>query len=176
MNLMDLIPDTIRDGLLDGMSLVALAGGVKFLMEYIRDNRRKRLQLYGELRKEFRTNPHFSDIFEGLDEYDTDDALEKAKAAKKLAGIRQDTRSEFAAFLEDVAMTMKAGALKKGVANYMFGYYAILCWETEPFWTGLRRCKADPYWALLNEFVHEMKGERKTLETSPSRAVAELKV
>jgi hypothetical protein len=66
----------IRERLLSGLTLAAIFSGLlallKFLFEYIRDNRRKRLELFAELRREFRKNPNFSDIFEALDEYADD--------------------------------------------------------------------------------------------------------
>jgi hypothetical protein len=90
----------------------------------------------------------------------------KLKAAIRLASIRVDTRSEFASFLEDVAITMKAGALKAPVVNYMFGYYAILCWKSEPFWVNLREGKDDPDWALLRKFACQMAAERELLHNT----------
>ncbi|HEX3502261.1 MAG TPA: hypothetical protein VHU22_02585 [Xanthobacteraceae bacterium] len=166
----------------DGITLIALIGGalgaVKFLIEYIRDNRRKRLELYNKLRDEFRTNENFSPIFAFLEKYEASSSEEaKEKLGRTFtSAVTVDERSEFAAFLEDIAMTMKSGALKARVANYMFGYYAIICWENEPFWRGLRESKDDPYWALLKNFVWWMKFHRRILKAVPSLVVFSLKV
>lgn len=40
----------------------------------------------------------------------------------------------------------------------MFGYYAILCWETESFWMGNIN-KWSPYWKQFHRFYRDMKAE-----------------
>jgi len=148
----------------DNITAVAIVAGLfallKFVFEYSRDNRRKRMELYLRLRDEFRTNPRFSDIFEFLDKYTDAGDTDKQHLAKTfISKVRPDTREEFAAFLEDVAMTVSSDAMKPDVAHYMFGYYAICCWENDVFWTDLDR--NTPYWALLGEFVEKMKAQRE---------------
>jgi hypothetical protein len=175
------VPQAVRENFLEGITLVAFVGAGKFLWEYIRDNRRKRLKHYGELRREFRSNQDFSVIFDGLSEYaeadEAKDEKQRVIAGEKLAGIKRDIRSEFAAFLEDIAMGMQSGALKPRVAHYMFGYYVILCWKTEPFWAGkLRSSEDDPYWALLRSFAERMERYEKRLERAPRLVVWLLRV
>jgi hypothetical protein len=148
-----------------GLTAVGLIGGLfaflKLAIEYSRDNRRKRMELYLRLRDEFRTNERFSDIFKFLDNYA--DASDTNK--RKLAGtfrVSLDTRAEFASFLEDVAMCVSSGEMKPDVAHYMFGYYAICCWENKVFWKGLDQDSI--YWAMLKGFVEEMKAQRDILK------------
>jgi hypothetical protein len=56
---------------------------------------------------------------------------------------------------EEVTLLMNSGLIRKPVAHYMFGYYAIRCWESENFWSDVNR--DSPYWAALRTFVDEMK-------------------
>jgi len=50
---------------------------------------------------------------------------------------------------------MNSGLIKPQVAHYMFGYYALLCWESEEFWTGVNRLS--DYWSLFADFCEQMK-------------------
>jgi hypothetical protein len=40
----------------------------------------------------------------------------------------------FLGFFEEVALMMNSGLIRKEVAHYMFGYYAIHCWDSKNFW------------------------------------------
>ena len=60
----------------------------------------------------------------------------------------------FLRYFEEIALMVNSGLLRKDVAHYMFGYYAIRCWESDYFWTHLNR--QGPYWALFREFAGEM--------------------
>jgi hypothetical protein len=167
----------------DGVTFLVLAGGavgaLKYLVEYIRDNGRKRMEFYIALRAKYREHEGFGPIFEYLEKYDlcSDEEKRRSLSDEFLGKVERDTRSEFAAFLEDIAMMLKSGALKPPVAHYMFGYHAIACWKNDAFWSaGLRDTENDPYWALLKDFVCRMQAERKILETSPSQVISRLKV
>ena len=58
-------------------------------------------------------------------------------------------------FYEDLALMYKSGLIKKNVVHYMFGYYAIRCWESDNFWASVNR--ESKYWALFKWFALEMK-------------------
>jgi hypothetical protein len=169
MNLLSLVSWLKSDQFFKGFTLVALAGALagagKFLLEYSRDNRRKRMEMYVKLREKFRDTKEFDEIFAALDKYA--EAKNKTAARKRISAIPFGVRFEFVAFLEDVAMAMNSGTLKPRVANYMFGYYAILCWDVDEFWAGLRESKDDPYWALFKWFVKRLKLRRQILERFP---------
>jgi hypothetical protein len=176
------VPKAIQDHpekFLEGMTLFAVIGGflgaLKFLIEYSRDNRRKRMELYIKLREEFRTKPSFGKIMEFLETYAASEEADKPALGETfLREVDRDTRLEFAAFLDDLAMIMKSGALRARVANYMFGYYAILCWKNDPFWTGLDR--DGPYWALLKYFIGWMKLHQWLLERAPWLVALSLRI
>ena len=155
--------------LFDGVTAVGIVAGLfaltKLAVEYSRDNRRKRMELYLALREYFRTNERFGEIFEFLDGNISTDVFESE--------VNADTRAEFASFLEDVAMCVSSGELKPDVAHYMFGYYVIRCWENEVFWNGLEQDSI--YWALLKGFYEEMKNQRKILEVAHPNIFGRLK-
>lgn len=174
MNLLSLLASWLRD---HGITLLALVGAAKFLLEYSRDNKRKRMEQYVSLRKKFRENDKFDEIFAWLDKYDeAEDERDKAVARLKLSEIPYGDRYEFVALLEDIAMAMNSGALKPRVANYMFGHYAILCWEVDEFWVHLREGKDEPYWALFKRFVKRLEWRRKILERFPRLAAMSMRI
>jgi hypothetical protein len=179
MNLQSLVQWLKGHGITLAM-LVALAGAVKFLLEYIRDNKRKRMELYINLRENFRENDHFDKIFKALDQYEkakeAKDDSAKVIAREMLKSIPYEHRYEFVAFLEDVAMAVNSGALRPSVANYMFGYYAITCWDVDELWADIRECKNDPYWALFKRFVERLEWHRKILETFPRLVIFWMRV
>lgn len=174
MNLLSWLVSWLKD---NGITLVALVGAAKFLFEYNRDNKRKRMEMYINLREKFRENKGFDDIFKALDKYDqAKNEATKAAARKKLSLIPYGHRYEFVALLEDIAIAMKSGALKPSVANYMFGHYAILCWDIDEFWSDLRENKEEPYWALFKHFVKRLETRRRILERFPSLVVFSMRV
>ena len=85
MNLLSWLVSWLKD---NGITLVALVGAAKFLLGYSRDNERKRMEMYINLREKFRENVDFDDIFKALDNYDqADDEATKTAARKKLSSI-----------------------------------------------------------------------------------------
>jgi len=61
----------------------------------------------------------------------------------------------YVGFFEEVALMVNSGLIKIEVAHYMFGYYAIRCWDNDYFWSDVNR--ETPYWALFRDFVAKMK-------------------
>ncbi|MGX1412747.1 hypothetical protein [Bradyrhizobium elkanii] len=176
-SLLSWLPEIKSEQFLSGITLVALVGAGKFLLEYSRDNKRKRMEMYVQLRQKFRENSLFDPIFAALDDYgEAKDDVTKLATRTKLSTIPYGDRYEFVALLEDVAIAMNSGSLKPSVANYMFGYYAILCWDVEEFWVGLRESKDDPYWALFKRFVKRLKFRRTILKAAPWLAIATMRV
>jgi hypothetical protein len=73
-------------------------------IEHSRDNRRKAIELYLQLRETFRTNPRFSKIFEFLEGDLSPHAFN--------SDVNADIRAEFASFLEDIGMCVSSGEMK----------------------------------------------------------------
>jgi hypothetical protein len=69
--------------------------------------------------------------------------------------------------LELKTLLMNSGLIRKSVAHYMFGYYALRCWESEYFWLDVNR--NSPYWAAFRTFVEQMKRIEQGFDYSPRR-------
>jgi hypothetical protein len=65
----------------------------------------------------------------------------------------------YVGFFEEIALLTNSSQVRKEVAHYMFGYYAIQCWRNEKFWTNMNRATA--YWSLFRDFVEQMEGIQK---------------
>ncbi|MGY8662430.1 hypothetical protein Q3C01_08685 [Bradyrhizobium sp. UFLA05-109] len=158
--------------------LAAILAAGKFLFEYHRENKRKRMEMYISLREKFRENDDFDPIFAALDQYNEaePDSAAEAQARLKLSSIPYGDRYEFVALLDDIAMAMNSGTLKPRVANYSFGHYAILCWEVDEFWTDLRENRNDPYWSLFRRFVKRLEWRQKLLCKYPRLVAFSLRV
>jgi hypothetical protein len=92
------LPEIKSEQFFSGISLIALVGAGKFLLEYSRDNRRKRMEMYVHLRQKFRENTLFDPISAALDEYGgAKDEVTKAAARTKLSAIPYGDRYEFVA-------------------------------------------------------------------------------
>ena len=52
---------------------------------------------------------------------------------------------------------MNSGLIKKEVAYYMFGYFAMTCWDNEAFWSDPGIDRGSVYWSVLRNFVNQMK-------------------
>ena len=57
---------------------------------------------------------------------------------------------------------MNSGLIKRELAHYMFGYYAVLCWKSDAFWSNVNRLS--PYWSLFADFCSEMLAEQERFE------------
>jgi hypothetical protein len=103
----------------------------------------------------------------------------KADAEAAIRALSINIRARFAAFIEHVALVTKSGIISYRLANYEFGYYAIMCWECgSPFWDDLTdddTKQKDPYWGLYCEFVSKLREAASDLEINPSAEIARLK-
>jgi len=119
--------EAARDWAVIIAAVVAVATFVKALHEYVLENKRKRAQMYFEMRASYKFDEKFSDMFEMLE-----------KDSKELMHLNFNKKQDFLGFYEDLALLMNTGVLKPEVVHYMFGYYAIRCWQSENFWWEIR--------------------------------------
>ena len=119
---------------------------IKGIYEYRKQGAQKRIELYLNVRRKFDDNRTFSEIRQLLDDDDP-----------KVADIPFKDRSDYAAYFEEIALLENTGVIKPDVAFYMFGWEAIQCWNSEPFWKDFP--KEDRYWGLFRMFVKEMQSK-----------------
>jgi hypothetical protein len=118
---------------------------LKAILEYKRQNRAKRFEIFQGLNKRF-DEPEFLRLREMLDHDST-----------ALITTDYSLKHNFLGFFEEIAISVNSDVLDAQVAFYMFGYYAIKCWESENFWLGDRMIeKGSIYWSLFRAFARRM--------------------
>jgi len=128
--------------------IIALFTFLKGMIEYIRQGSQKRAEHFNTMRKKFKENNIFKNICTLLENDD-----------EKLKDIDFADKRDFLGFFEEIALMMNSKIIKKEVVHYMFGYYAIRCWESKNFWTDVN--KNSIYWSLFIEFTITMKKVEK---------------
>ncbi|MBV6458324.1 MAG: hypothetical protein HONBIEJF_01451 [Fimbriimonadaceae bacterium] len=135
-------------------TIVALVTFFSGTWEYVRQGHQHRAQHFVQMRRRFLETPQYREI---LDLLATNDPA--------LATISVQEKRNFVGFLEEVALMVNSGLIRRDVAHYMFGYYVLLCQRSESFWQGLDR--TSQYWSLFRQFASEM--ERMGNKVLPSR-------
>src|ERR1043166_6047674 len=98
---------------------IALATLIKGVIEYTEQGAQKRVDRFLEMRRRFKENQTFTSIC-ALLEHDDEALRDVAFHAKR----------DFLGFFEEVALLVNSGLIRPQVAHYMFGYYALKCWES----------------------------------------------
>jgi hypothetical protein len=125
-------------------AVLALAALVTGVVEYGHQGAQRRAEHFLEMRKRLKENSTFKEMCALLEVNDP-----------KLLEVPFKEKRDLVGFFEEVALLLNSGLLRLAVTHYMFGYYAILCWESDDFWSGLSR--ESDYWALFRDFVARMK-------------------
>lgn len=138
--------------------ILLFAGGVigllTFLMsvfEYRKQGHQKRIELYLEMSRRIEDNPDFRQVRTLLN-----------VGSEDIRNIPKKTRSDYAGFLESVALMRNSGVISRQVACYMFSHDAVACWNSNAFWEDFTR--DDTHWGLLRHFVEEMQSLRPQLQ------------
>ncbi len=124
--------------------VLALTTFLSGMLEYIRQGHQHRAANFVQMRRRFLEDPLFRDILNLL--------ASDAPALKKTP--IQDRRN-FVGFLEEVAVMVNSGLIKKEIAHYMFGYYVLLTDRCDHFWDGLDR--QSQYWSVFRRFASDMR-------------------
>ncbi len=135
---------TINNILVPLGSTIALLTLIKGVLEYAKNNAMKRAEYFSQLHRQLKEVVVLSRICDLLD---TDSA--------ELAGLSYSEKYQFLAFFESVALMVNSRLLREDVAQYMFSYYAILCYESRNFWSDIS--KESQYWSLFCSFARRMK-------------------
>ena len=124
--------------------VVAVVTFIKVVIEYRAQGTQKRVERFLEMRKRFKENAQFKEILSLIEHDDP-----------KLADVPFKEKRDLLGFFEEVAIMLNSGLIRKEIVHYMFGYYAILCWQSDLFWKDVNR--DSPYWALFKSFVLNME-------------------
>ncbi len=125
-------------------ALIATATLVKGLCEYQKQTALRRAEHFFKLRERLKENESFKEICNLLDHDDP-----------KIAETPFEDKRDFLGLFEEVALALNSGLIRAPVAQYMFGYYAIRCWDDDNFWKDVDRDSL--YWRLFRHFVEKMK-------------------
>jgi hypothetical protein len=148
--------ETIKNLVLLIGGIIALGTLIKGVIEYSKNNQMKRAEYFTELHQRLNEVVVLSEICNYLDT----DSLE-------LVNVSYAKKYHFLSFFETVALMVNSGLLKKELAQYMFSYYAIRCYESKNFWTEIS--KDSPYWSLFCYYAREMKEIENNSVTNKKR-------
>ncbi|MEP6756682.1 MAG: hypothetical protein ABJA67_14345 [Chthonomonadales bacterium] len=137
--------DITKDFAIILAGFIALITFLHGVVEYSRQGAQLRTQQFVNMRRRFMEEASFREMCTLLI---TDDP--------KLRDLPLQEKRNFGGFMEEMALLVNSGVLKKEVVHYMFGYYALLCWNSENFWHGIDRNSI--YWSLFRDFAEQMKG------------------
>ena len=154
--------DLIKTIAISGTSIVAIFTLIKGYSEYRLSVKQKRSELYETYRKKLKENVTIRSVV---------DALENDNG---IAQIPRIDKYMFLGFYEDIALLMNTGLIKPEIAHYMFGYYAMRCWENDVFWEEINR--KSHYWRVFREFVEKMKNLEDRKMTIPTNKKIKFKI
>ncbi len=123
---------------------LAVVTAVRAYSECVHQNALKRFEKFQEMRKLFVQSNAIQNICGLLEDGDA-----------QLRTIDYKDKEEFLRLYEQVALMHNSKLLTDEVAHYMFGYYAICCYESRDFWHGINR--DGYYWSLFIDFAKRMK-------------------
>ena len=133
-------------------SAVALFTLFKSMLEYKKQGTLKRAELFFQMEERY---TKFLYLFALLDHQDDE------KICDQLKSLPFEKKLDFLGFYEELAMMVESGLIRRAVAHYMYGYYAIACWDSVAFWN--EEDRDDPYWRLFKNFVEQSRAHRIAL-------------
>jgi len=129
-------------------AFITLTSVIFALHEYLRNGTLRRADDFILLRRRLKENETFRRICGLLDRDDPALATEPFENKRDLVGL-----------FEEVALIMNSGLMRKRVAHYMFGFYAIQCYESTHFWANMNL--QSPYWSVFRDFAEKMLIEQR---------------
>jgi len=136
--------------------LIAAGTLVKAVIEYTYQGVQKRAEHFLQMRRRFKENEVFKELCSLLD-----------RDEQALANMPFKDKRDLLGFFEEVAIMVNSGLIRKEVAHYMFGYYAIRCGDSRNFWSNVNRTSR--YWALFRDFAETMKSMEQAFAYDPRR-------
>ena len=139
---------------------IALATLIKACVEYVRQGRVARAQMFFDLRRRLK-EPSLAELAEWIDEAECGDPAGEQAARDQLVHAPLRTKRDYLGLFEEVDIMVSSGLVKPEIASYMFGYYALRCAACDPFWQGVNRLS--PYWNRFFDFCRKMAIEEAAL-------------
>jgi hypothetical protein len=140
---------------------IALVALVQALIEYRQQGRQKRAEHFFELRRLLKENDEFGQVAALIDQTYAEEPL-AGQARQELRELPFKVKRDYLGLFEEIAISMNSGLITPQVAHYMFGYYALLCWESKDFWVDVN--PFSDYWSLFADFCEQMKMQREAFE------------
>jgi len=140
--------------------IVAFLTFLKALSEYRRQGTIRRIEFFLEARKRLKGSENFQKIINLLE-----------KESPDLKRVDLGDKIQFVGFFEEIALLVNSKVVDPKIANYMFGYYARKCWNSQHFWELESRPEKpldkwnDPYWVIFRSFIELTDPVAKQLET-----------
>lgn len=150
--------DLIIKFLTSATLLVGVATGIIAVIQYGRNNALRRVEHFRYLNEKLTETPKYLRIADLLQ-----------SESEEISEVSISDKTEFIGLYEIVAISMNSGLIKKEVAFYMFGYYAIKCWNSELFWNDDLE-KESSYWHAFRDFVVKMETLERAPAFNPTRA------
>lgn len=125
------------------IGFIALGTFIRALMEFRLQGRQKRADLYNK----------FDNIFD-------EDSIKKIVELLETDDQKMDRlplidRYYFLGFYEQIYLALNSKLINKEVAYYMFGKFALACWNNNSFWSGIDKNSYD--WYIFRLFIEKMK-------------------
>jgi hypothetical protein len=131
------------------VGMIGIISLIKAIIEFKLQGRQKRADYFDNLKNRLRTDEKLFNITRCLEEDSQD-----------LRNINHLDKYYFLGFFEQIAVGVNSRLIKKNVAHYFFGYFAIRCWESTNFWYLSEQeeiAKNEYYWNTFKKFVESMK-------------------
>jgi predicted ATPase len=132
--------------------IVAAVSALKALAEYRKQGITKRSEIFLQMRSRLREDESFKRICEHDDERLREESL-----------VEKD---RFIGFFEELALLRNSGFINDHVTLYMFGYFAVRCFESKNLWNTSEKDshlnRDHPLWALFMDFAEQMQGAERT--------------
>jgi molybdopterin synthase sulfur carrier subunit len=142
---------------------VALATLNRAYHEYAQQGQQRRAELFFSLRARLKDDD-LAWVAELVDLATAGDPADIAEAEQELSEVALRYKRDYVGIFEEVCIFMEEGQIEPELANYMFGYYALLCEECLAFWNNINY--DGPYWSVFHRFCSAMRTLRDAMEGS----------
>lgn len=149
-------------------AIVGIFAFIKGLLEYIKQNTLKRIDLFLQIRTKFKSKGlYFRKL---LDWIEIDDI--KLKNNNDIYYEKEDItvyriKYDILGFFEEVALLVNSKVIRIEIAHYMFGYYIMKIFDSQHFWDNSDFSKNDYFWSLFVNFATRIKEFDNKLKMKP---------